>query len=150
MLPQELLELLTVIRKADKEEPSPSTTWTKGLHIVDAILASEDRRNRLNCVSLPAELFVFFVRHGRLKLGANDHLFGDRNLGRFLLMLARTVRPERTFVTALIGEPCVGSDVTFAVLLPVRLAAIGAGDDFPAVLSELEVGVKRIGILAGQ
>jgi hypothetical protein len=75
MLPQELLELLTVIRKADQEAPSSSPAWTKGLYSVDAILASEDRGNRLNCVLLPAIAGIVLICHGRLKFSANDHFF---------------------------------------------------------------------------
>ncbi len=52
-------------------------------------------------------------------------------------MLAGTVRPEGAFITAFVGEPCVSPEVTFVVLLFLRLAAIGAGEDFFSVLGEL-------------
>ena len=141
---QKLSMLLTVIRHDHEEELRTPDTRSPCSHVINAVLASKQRRNRLHGVALPAMLCVILFRHGSLEICPGHLLPGDLDLALLLLLLAGAVCKVRALLTA---GPCVpGCDPAglFVLLLPSRNAVIGALDRPFTIFAERKTGIERI------
>jgi len=141
---QKLSMLLTVIRHDHAEELRTPDTRSPCSHVINAVLTSKQRRNRLHGDALPAMLCVILFRHGSLEICSGHLLPGDLDLALLLLLLAGAVCKVRALLTA---GPCVpGCDPAglFVLLLPSRNAVIGALDRPFTIFAERKTGIERI------
>lgn len=125
---QKLSMLLTVIRHDHAEKLRTPNTRSPCSHVINAVLASKQGRNRLHGFALPAMLCVILFRHGSLEICPGHLLPGDLDLALLLLLLAGAVCKVRAPFTAGPCEPGCDPAGLFVLLLPSRSAVIGELD----------------------